>query len=42
MGADQRPSLVTSLNRLKKENKFITWPDAARGEQITLTAQGKT
>jgi hypothetical protein len=42
MGHEQRPSLVTSLNRLKKKNKLITWPEAERGEQITLTPEGNT
>jgi hypothetical protein len=40
MDIEQRPSLVTSLNRLKNNNKLITWPDTARGEQIALTPQG--
>jgi TIR domain len=40
MDIEQRPSLVTSLNRLKNSNKLITWPDAERGEQITLTPEG--
>ena len=39
MDKEQRPSLVTSLNRLKKD-KLITWPDTARGEQIVLTPEG--
>src|ERR1700743_501607 len=46
MGAElldekQRTSLVTSLHRLKTVNKYITWPEGARGEQITLTPQGR-
>ena len=42
MHEEQRPSLVTSLNRLKNSNEFINWPDGERGQQITITSQGKT
>jgi DNA-binding PadR family transcriptional regulator len=40
IGEDQRGSLVTSLNRLKKDKGFITWPDGKRGEEIKLTPRG--
>jgi hypothetical protein len=42
MDNEQRPSLVTNLNRLKNKDKFITWPDGGRGEQIVLTSPGKS
>jgi hypothetical protein len=42
MGPDQRGSLVTSLNRLKKTKKFITWPEGKRGEEIKLTREGES
>ena len=38
---NQRGSLVTSLNRLKKEKGLLFWQDSTRAENIQITTEGK-